>query len=415
VSSEKVEGRSEERRFMMKLRIAMVWMTALLALAAGQAFSQGLEFSGVLDSSVAMRVGAGDAPALSWGIEEYANLRMRANLREGAVFYGALNLSAVSGISAQNAAGLGALNAAAYPGMAGSSFTAGENYAAAIEPERLYLRVNGEYLDLDAGLMRLAFGYGQVWGPSDFLNPRSPLFPDARPRAVLGAALSVYPAEDLKLLGFGAAPKNPFESGGGGYVLGLSGDRHWERASLQALYAFETPAEGTPSGIHRGGLSLKADLELGFLADLLYTLDPDAPSGLDGLAASAGADYSFFDGNCYVLAEYLYSGAESVSARSRGGYLANRHYLYGLFRYGFSDYTSASLACTAALGDLSFLPALSLDHELLQGLTLSLSARLPLDRDLFSGDGRRGELGPLPPDAPAGTRLSLDFKARLRF
>jgi hypothetical protein len=381
-----------------------------LLLAAGGISAQGLEFAGLLDSGLSARAGAGTAPGFSWGFEEYANIRMQARLREGAVFYGALNLSALSGSSAEAAAALGAARGAAYPGLAGSVFAAGDNYAAAIELERLYFRVNGEYLDLDTGLMRLGFGYSPVWGPSDFLNPRSPLFPDARPRAVLGTALSVYPGGELKFRAFGAAPQNPLLSNGGGIVFGLSGDHNGDWVSLQALYAFETPRDGTPSGIHRGGFSLKADLELGLTAELFYTLDPESPPGIGGLSAAAGFDYSFGDGRCYVLAEYLYSGTESAAAEGLGG-LRDRHYLYGMFRYRWSDYTGCTLACAAGLGDLSFSPSLGLDHELFQGLTLSLSGQLPLDRTLLPGNGDPGEFGP----DRTGTRFSLNVKARLRF
>jgi hypothetical protein len=375
------------------------------------AFAQGLEFSGLLDSGLSLKADAGEEAAFSWGWEEYANLRMSARLREGAAFYGALNLAALSGRAAENAATLGALNPLARPGTAPSALTVGENYAAALELERLYLRLDGESLSLNAGLTRLAFGYGQVWGPSDFLNPRSPLFPDARPRAVLAAALAAYPGEDSKLLLFGAAPKDPFQSAGGGLVTGISGDRHWDWISLQGLYAFETPLEGSPSGIHRLGLSCKVDTEPAFTADLLYTGEYKKNAGPEGLSAAAGLDYSFFEGACYVLAEYLYSGAESVSARSRGGYLSRGHYLYLLFRYRFDDYLSAALSSITGLEDLSLSPGLSLDYELRQGLALSLSGQFPLDASLFPGGGDPGELGP----EQTGTRFLFNCRLRLRF
>jgi hypothetical protein len=375
------------------------------------AFAQGLEFSGLLDSGLSLKAGAGGEAAFSWGWEEYANLRMSARLREGAAFYGALNLAALSGMAAENAAALGAFNPLARPGTAPSALTAGENYAAALELERLYLRLDGETLSLNLGLTRLAFGYGQVWGPADFLNPRSPLFPDARPRAVLAAALAAYPGEDSKLLLFGAAPRDPFQSGGGGLVAGLSGDRHGDWISLQGLYAFETPREGSPFGIHRLGFSGKIDTEPAVTADLLYTGEYEKSAGPAGLSASLGLDYSFFEGTCYVLAEYLYSGAESVSARSRGGALSHRHYLYLLLRYRFDDYLAAALSSIAGLEDRSLSPSLSLEYEPRQGMALSLSGQFPLDKSLFSGEGKTGELGPV----QTGTRFLFNCRLRLRF
>jgi hypothetical protein len=396
-------------------------MAALLLGTAGAAFAEGPEFSGVLDSTVSLGAGAGEASGFSYGLEEYLNLRMQAKLRGGITFYGAVNLIAAAGVFAEEAA---ALAHAASP-LPLSSFTTGESYAAALEPERLYFRVNGEYLDGEAGLMRLAFGYGQVWGPSDFLNPKQPLLPDARPRAVLGSSLAYYPGDTVKLTLFGAAPKDPLDSGGGGFIAGLSADRHGDRVSLQGLYAFETPRPRSPLGIHRAGFSIKADLELGLLADLLYSWNPQSAPGIDGLAASAGFDYSFYRGKFYCLAEYLYSGAASVTAGERwdgspeepipAAGLGHRHYLYALILYHWSDYTNTSLACAAGLEDLSFTPMLSVEHELLQGLTVILRGQVPLDRDVFTGNGKQGEFGPLPPGSSRGQRFQFTAKARLRF
>jgi hypothetical protein len=60
--------------------------------------------------------------------------------------------------------------------------------------------------------------------------------------------------------------------------------------------------------------------------------------------------------------------------------------------------------------DWSFSPILTTDYEVFQGFTLSLTARVPLDREVFGADGG-GELGP----EKAGGRLFLAVQARLRF
>ncbi|MDR2403973.1 MAG: hypothetical protein LBD78_08090 [Spirochaetaceae bacterium] len=401
----------------MKTMRSVLAAAVFVFAAAGMVFAEGLEFSGLLDSTVTLGAGAGEGPGFFCGLEEYANIRMQAKLRDGAAFYGALNLIAAGGTPAVTAAALAAGNAAAYPGLTASSFAAGENYAAALELERLYFRFNGDYLDFDGGLLRIAFGYGQVFGPSDFLNPKNPLVPDARPRAVLGGTLSAYLLDSLKLQVFGAAPKNPLAPEGGGGLAGLSGDQHWDKASLQVVYAFESPEEGSPQGIHRYGLSFKADLALGFTAELLYTHNPEEHTGLEGLAFSGGADYSFFDGRWYVLAEYLYNGASSsTSARSGNpAGFSGEHFFYTGISWLYDDLSAFTLACLSAFSDLSFSPVLSAEHELFQGFTLSLSGRFLLDRDLFSGDGNRGELGPLPPGASGGSRFILTVRARLRF
>jgi hypothetical protein len=386
-------------------RVTGLAAALLLGIAAGTLFAAEPEFSGILDSNVTLGAGTGILPDFFYGVEEYANLRLRVKLRDDISFYGAFNLIAAAGSSAL------ALTARETPALAAAT----ENYAAAIEPERLYFRLNGEYSDFEGGLLRIALGYGQVFRPSDFLNPGNPLFPDARPRAVLGGALSAYPLDSLKLRVFGSAPRNPLALGGEGGLAGFSGDRHWDRASVQILYAYESPGTDSRQGIHRGGLSLKADVELGFTADLLYTYRPGEPPGTGGLSLSGGLDYSFGDGKWYVLAEYLYNGsASSTSARGGRGEFFGEHFLYTAATWLINDYTSLGLACLSGFGDLSFVPILSAEHELFQGFTLSLSARLPLDRDVFSGDGNHGELGPLPPDSPAGSRFILTAKARLR-
>ena len=153
-----------------------LFAAGLFALASGSLAAQGLTVSGILDSRLLMSAGAADGPAFSYGLEEYANIRIQAKLKDKAAFYGAVNLIAAAGTMA-------------LPALA-QGLAAGENYVAGFELERLYFRLNGDTLDFDGGLLRLPFGYGQVWGPSDFLNPKNPLLPDARPRAVLGGGLS---------------------------------------------------------------------------------------------------------------------------------------------------------------------------------------------------------------------------------
>ncbi|MDR0378057.1 MAG: hypothetical protein LBH70_09725 [Spirochaetaceae bacterium] len=392
---------------MMKKIVFAIFAGFLSMTMTAAGFSQELTFSGIVNSKAAYTAGAGDAPDAAFGLEEYANLRIQAKIRDRAVFYGAVNLIAAAGASAGPllAANPSALNAA------------GDNYAAVIEPERLYIRLNGEYIDLDAGLMRLAFGFGQAWGPMDFLNPRDPRFPDARPRAVLGASAAAFPGDSAKLLIFGAAPRDSLSTGGG-FRFGLTGEHHGDYLSVQGLYAYETPRtddspSGGPLGIHRLGLSLKAEAGAGLLADALYTYNHDQGTGIEGLAACAGLDYSFYDGKFYALAEYLYSGSYSSTAEGAG--LANRNYLYALLRYSWNDYTNTGLAGMICFDDWSFSPILTTEYELFQGFTLGLTVRVPLDREVFGANDAAGELGPLPPGHAAGARAFLTMSGRLRF
>jgi len=334
--------------------------------------SQGLTVSGILDSSVSLRLD--DSPALNLGIEEYANLRFQSKIKDRASVYGAVNLTASAGDYAAAAS-------AAMLAASGSQFNAyagGENYFAAIELERLYFRLNFEAADFDGGLMRLPFGYGLVWGPTDFLNPKNPLIPDARPRAVLGAGLSYYPSDELKLLAFYAAPRNVFSGEGKGSRIGVSFDRHSEKTSIQALYSFETPDDNSDSGIHRAGFSLKADLQAGIVIETLYTYNHSAETRLDGLSFSVGADYSLLDGNLIMLAEYLYNGETSSTALGYGGTLPDRHYLYTSLTWRFNDYTNINAALVSGFDKVSFTPVVTLNHDLFQGAVLTVMLQIPV-------------------------------------
>jgi len=378
--------------------------------------------SGLLDTTVSAAVLAGDEPELFCGFEQYANIRFQSRLRERGIVYGAVNLIAASGSSA-------------LPLVLAGVNPIGDNFITAIELERLYFRLNGEHTDLDCGLFRLPFGYGQVWGPSDFLNPKNPLKPDARPRAILGAALNWYPNDDFKIIGFSAAGRDPFSYNSEGWLLGLAGDQHWNKLSLQALYSYEMPKKGNDSmkplrpgdfarfeipedpdpvigskfGIHRAGLSLKADFEAGFVIEALYTYNHEIETELDGLSFSAGIDYSLFDGDIIVMAEYLYNGETSSTAYGFGGNFLNNHYLYAGFTYILGDFTNMSLAVIYGFDDVSFTPIISVNHELFQGATLTFTAQVPMDRDLFFNDGNRGELG------PSFSYFNCSARIRLRF
>jgi hypothetical protein len=379
-----------------------ITLFVLILFAINGVLSAQVAFSGFLDSSVSLKAGAGDAPTFSYGIEEYANLRVQARIGDKAVFYGAFNFIAAAGNNVE-------------AGVENGLLVSGPNYAAGIELERLYFRLNGETIDFDGGLLRLPFGYGQVWGPSDFLNPRNPLILDARPRAVLGAGLSWYPKDELKLLFFGAAPRNPFLQKGNGTLFGLSMDQHWTRASLQLLYSFEMPQAGSNQGIHRAGVSVKADVEVGLVLDALYIYNNEEKTKLDGLSLSFGADYSFFDGNLIILAEYLYNGKSSSTALRYGGSFINHHYLYTGLTWRFNDFTNIGAALISCFDDVSFTPVLSLNHDLFQGATLTLTAQIPLDRDLFHRNGNRGELGPIPSGSTGRYYFNFTTKVRLRF
>ena len=369
-------------------------VTAVFFIFCGMIQAQ--DISGVLDSTINYTTGAGSAQTHSFGLEQFANLRLRINTGENAVFVSAFNLAVVTGNffnqSVQN------------------TIISGQNYAAGIELERLYFRINGSSFDTEAGLLRIPFGYSQIWGPVDFLNPRSPLSYNARPRGVLGTTFLFYPSYSTELMVFAAAPLDPFISDGGGFNPGITMEQHWNKASMQALYAYETFLPGSRLGKHRFGLSLKADLELSFTADLLYTLNPASFKGIDGLSASFGFDYSFLKGDLITIWEYLYNGKTSVTAMGYGGGFSNNHYLYGSFLYQINDYARTGVSVIYCFDDPSFSGSFFADYEVFQGFSLSLNAALPLN-GFSKGSINKGELGP----DSRGSRFSINLGAKLRF
>jgi hypothetical protein len=393
-------------------RVKRVMAAAVFVFAAGAVYAEGPVLSGTAETTIV--AGTGNSSNFFYGAEEYANLRLKVPAGESAVVYGAFNLSAAAGSTA--AAGISAASPA-------GTYTVGENFAATLELERLYLQLSGEILGLSTGLLRIPLGYSLVWGPIDFLNPGNPLIANARLRAVLGILGSWYPSGDMKFFGFAAASEDPLALSGGGSRFGLGWENHWSKASLQLLTSYESPhsysvspafpaSADYPLGLYRFGFSLKAELELGLVTEALYTLNPDAPEFLPGLSAAAGFDYSFFDGKLYALAEYLYSGTESVSAAGPANPQGrrNNHYLYGTLAWLWNDYTSITLDAGICLDDPSAVPSLTWEHEPAQGITLSLEARTPLDGTSF-GNGNTGEFGP----AASGSRFSFTGGLRVKF
>jgi hypothetical protein len=419
-----------KKRVFARAAAALLCVFAALPLAAQTV-------SGTADTRLRLSWGTGAAaPDIPWGAEEYANLRFRFPAGDNAALFGAFNVVAASGSFARDAERLAALYGQG--GLQAAPLVYGENYAASVEPERLYLQIAGETIQWSAGLLRIPLGYGSVWRPLDFLNPANPLRPDARLRGALGTVIAWFPREipgalgaffadgDAKVQGFAAAPKEPLSRDGGGIRFGIALENHGEKASVQFLYAAETPAcyaaypalgissEDYPHGLHRLGFSVKADFELGIAAECLYTLNPDSPKGIEGLAFSLGADYSLLDGDLVVLAEYLYSGQNSVTARGAAGLAgyANRHYLYAAGTWIWSDFTRITFGCAASPGDYSATPLAAWEHELFQGITLNIRAQIPLDRESAGApQDKSGEFGPV----QSGARFIGTAGVKVRF
>ena len=131
----------------------LVLAAALAAAAGGYCPAQEPVISGTINATVSAAAGAGTSPDFFYGTEDYANLRLKAEVGERGTVHAAVNLIAASGANAAAAVATGAV--------------AGDNYTAVLELERLYVRIQGEAADTDLGLMRIAFGFGQAFRPSD--------------------------------------------------------------------------------------------------------------------------------------------------------------------------------------------------------------------------------------------------------
>ncbi|MBN2434352.1 MAG: hypothetical protein JXK07_03695 [Spirochaetes bacterium] len=364
--------------------------------------------SGISESSIK----AGDTcyTGYSWMAEQFANIRMRADLNDRGVIHAAVNASASSNKD--------------------------EKTTTNIEIERLYMSIYSEKSDISAGFMRIPFGYGQAFKPSDFINPRNPLYPEARLKGVLGANAQFYHIQDIKIQLFAADRSDSAQYIEENSIVagGASLDYHNPLFSVQTLYAIQQPVEhSSNSPVHFAGLSLKFDAIAGFAIDTLYAHDGEDSGEPDGLKAAFGIDYSLLKGKLYLLMQYFYNGTSSLKSSDKLDKLygsdewyklspydripANgfheyyrRHYLLLNGVYNLSDYTSISAIIVANIEDYSFIPSIRTEHQPFQGLTLGLTFRIPVDLYVING-GSKGELGP----HHAGYKNQLLIDASMRF
>ncbi|MCX7024672.1 MAG: hypothetical protein NT080_08635 [Spirochaetes bacterium] len=420
---------------------AAIALSALVAVPAQDApppRSPSLDGTVELSAAAALRVPYESGPdasgAPAFGFEEWANLRLQVPAGDYGTVHAALNLVAASGEAA----------------LPVPPFVEAPGYSAAIELERLYWKASAEAFDAEAGLMRLAFGYGTAFSPSDFLGSRNPLAPRARPRGRLALAATAYPADPWKAKAFVVAPDDSLYDGGRGFVAGTVHDLHGPAGSLQLLGAFldAEPAGDRPDAQWLFGLSAKLDAAVGVVLDAAYRLDTgtlatgerfdaDWPAWR-AMEASLGVDWSFLDGDVYMTAAWLFNGPGVLdpgddpgelyldgadpwyetspygrlpAAGAVPGALNGRHYAQATLLWSVDDYTRATFSVLASPFDLSFVPAIALEHEPAQGLVLAAECRAAVDGHILSPDGKRGELGP----DNTGTFATLSLRATLRF
>lgn len=352
---------------------------------------------------------------MAWNFYQGANLRFKAAAGEFGTVNGAFNLRAWSA-DAPDAY----LELASLAGADTRSLRA--ELATSAEIERLYLTLRGENADLDAGLMRLAFGYAPAFRPTDIVNPPNPLYPDARPRGVLGLSLSAYPAGDAKIQAFAATRgQASLDSSGTGSdgpagavgdpvrpLVGLSADLNARRFSLEPVYFARFPVSLGEKPDQYAGFSLKVEAGAGLTLEVLWSNEDRDAALADSLTAAAGADWSAFDAKLYLLGQYLWNGPGSRGVNGVAS-LSDRHYGFARIGWQWDDYTNFGISALGNLEDGSMMPALTLSHEPLQGLIVSLTGRLAVD-----AAGNDGEFSPLG-SGSGGTKGSLEAKGTVRF
>ncbi|MDA3900631.1 MAG: hypothetical protein PF637_08940 [Spirochaetes bacterium] len=390
------------------LTIKIILLALVLLNSTATILSDEPVFSGIVESNGTTY--STPYGGFTWNAEQFANIRMKAAVGSRGVIHAAVNTSASSAKE--------------------------EELHTDAELERLYMSIRGEKIDIDAGYMRIPFGYGQGFKPSDLINPQNPLYPEARLQGALGTTIAFYHFEDYKYQIFAADRKNPYQqySGYSRPLAGLSGDYHSSLFSIQALYALQQPVDrGSGVPVHYGGFSLKFDAIAGFALDTLYSHDGQNNPEYDGLQAAIGVDYSILKGDLYLMLQYLYNGdgyldndddlsdlygtdqwdqsppEERVSVKGYSD-LYRKHYLFFNTVYNISDFTRVSGIVLLNMEDFSLLPFIKSEHEPFQGLTLNLTVRIPVDQWLLT-DGDKGELGP----HHTGYNSAILFSAAMKF
>ncbi len=129
-------------------------------------------------------------------------------------------------------------------------------------------------------------------------------------------------------------------------------------------------------GTNAAGIYLKGDLEAGVNLSYSYHFNDYLTNSF--AEASAGVDYTFFDGKFYTALTYYYDerGATNTNGYKPYGfedvYFTARHYLFGDVKYTYDEFLSFELYLFWNLIDLSGVIAPSATYTLSDGLDLTL-------------------------------------------
>ncbi len=439
--------------------LAIIILAVLAETAAAQKST--MTFSGVFETAMdfihSVKYGSGPyGSEFRWGWINKANLRYRVDINDYMTFGLAVNITTLTGMYNDLYKYEYISEAASYAqtladpknfhtGYFRLPFYYKNTYIGSFDLERLYFKGGNDYFDIQAGLIRIARGYGYAFSPNDLFNPRNPLDPTAidpssRPEGKLSVMATFYPLPFWKIENFAIAPDNPLQSKGWDFKFGLGTNFSINKFNFEFLYALfmpqieyrEKPADaGLPESTnnfftHIAGFSMKADVVIGLFTDIIYKFDQKSffshdyygkPfHGYEGLQAEIGFDYTFNGGWVYILFEYMFFGSgmldwgdRSLDALYDGNWEKTtpvdrvynpdklqlnylRHdYIFGMIRVTVNDYLKLGTTYLFGADDQSAILNVFAEIDVLQAFTINISCIYPFDWKLVNSKNEAGE------------------------
>ncbi|MBN2545469.1 MAG: hypothetical protein JXB50_06715 [Spirochaetes bacterium] len=306
------------------------------------------ELESTFDSTHKREYKYNDIGLYSWGVNNYANLKITSRINDFISFGIAFNVNTFSGnytdqykiFYAQTAISM-LIDPVEYKLIRNNYFSIPfyykSTYVGSLDLERLFFKVSTTEVDIETGLIRIARGYSYFFKPMDIFNPVDPFNPNARPQGKIALKTTFYPADLWSIELFAIAPDDPIQQNGWGFKFGSATNFTVDRFNFEFLYSLFLPEISylqKPSDIgladsvnndysHIFGFSMKADVEIGLFTEILYRLDQKTIREKNyygkelyffrGLEASIGLDYTIpvanTDSKFYLLIEYLFYGS----------------------------------------------------------------------------------------------------------
>ena len=397
--------------------------------------------------------------SFGWGWNNYANLRMKATINEYLTFDMAVNLNMLAGsytdVYRSNFASMAQSisDPSVYTFNSDYLFSIPfyyeSTYIGSFDMERLYFKAGNNFFDIEAGLIRIARGFGYSFSPTDFFNPANPLNPDARPKGKLAILTTFYPLDMWKIEAFAVAPDNPVTDKIWGFKFGTATKFSIDKFNFEFLYTLFFPEIeylkdqeklGEPSYknnnySHIIGFSMKADIEIGLFIDMTYRFDQMVFRNGNyygkelyfyrGLESEIGIDYTInipaTDANIYLLLEYMFYGSGMldwgekdldniytdewkdkkplersaiIDSEKKPLNFLRHDYLSSMIKIKINTYISTGINYLFGIDDQSSLLTPFIEIEPFQAFTISVKAFYPLGWEIINNQWYRGEFGP---------------------